>query len=121
MFDYETNKKFAPRAHAPHLKPRHIPCNAKAQCFKAESEKYLEIAIYCIHSCYLNWCIKNGGHRADFQAVVPQSSTYLCRKPGSIEKSNHFVCECANHMLLVLFARIILLSKDVQCNTVASP
>ena len=34
-----------------------------------------------------------------FQAIVPQRATYLCRKPGSIEKSRHFVCARANHAL----------------------
>ena len=50
------------------------------------------------------------GQRAYFHAIVPQSATYLYRKPGSIEKKPHL-------FVRALVTRKILRSKDAQCNS----
>ena len=62
---------------------------------------------------------KIGGHLAFFQAIVPQSTIYLCGKPGSIEKRPPF-CLFArpNHALRALITRNILRNMNAQCNAI---
>ena len=77
----------------------------KLKYFKAEYYSWNCDMLYSF-LCFLYWYIKKGGHCAYFQAIVPQSATYFCRKQGSIEKSCHFVCVCTLITLCVHLSRV---------------
>ena len=109
MFNYEKDRNSF-HGHMSGTLSRRIPYNTKTQIFHSW---ILHFSWNCdmlyAFPCYLNWYIKNGGHRAHFHAIVLQSATYLCRKPGRIEKKPPFcLCASAYRALRALITRKIL-------------
>ena len=71
---------------------------------KQNLKLFLKLRYDVVISMLFKLASKNGGHRAHFKASVPRSVTYLCRKPGRIEKkkNGHFACVPALIMRKIL-------------------
>ena len=76
MFDYEQKKnKNSLRAHMPGTIPRRLRTTQKLKYSKQNIKLFLKLRYVC-HSCVIEiGASKNRGHRAYFQAIVPQRAT----------------------------------------------